>query len=86
MMANGTFGGGPPVVPYFLGPLSLSRAWPAALPAFKFRLILDESFSFGALGPTGRGVTEMFEIPISQVRGRARRARQSTAPTTPFDA
>ena len=39
MMANGTFRGGPPVVPYFLGPLSLSRAWPAALPAFKFRLI-----------------------------------------------
>lgn len=27
---------------------------------FKYRLILDESFSFGTLGPTGRGVTELF--------------------------
>ena len=27
---------------------------------FSYRLILDESHSFGALGKTGRGVTEMF--------------------------
>lgn len=27
---------------------------------FKYRLILDESFSFGTLGPTGRGVTELY--------------------------
>ena len=46
---------------------------------FKFRLILDESFSFGVLGPTGRGVTEMFEIPISEVPGSARRAKRGPA-------
>jgi serine palmitoyltransferase len=28
---------------------------------FNFRLILDESFSFGVLGQTGRGVTELYQ-------------------------
>lgn len=28
---------------------------------FKYRLILDESFSFGTLGPTGRGVAEHYK-------------------------
>jgi serine palmitoyltransferase len=28
---------------------------------FKYRLILDESFSFGVLGSTGRGVTELYQ-------------------------
>jgi len=28
---------------------------------FKYRLILDESFSFGTLGATGRGVTELYD-------------------------
>lgn len=32
---------------------------------YKFRLLLDESFSFGMLGKTGRGVTEYFNIPVS---------------------
>lgn len=27
---------------------------------FSYRLILDESFSFGSLGPTGRGVVELY--------------------------
>mmetsp|Transcript_14100 Transcript_14100/g.22022 ORF Transcript_14100/g.22022 Transcript_14100/m.22022 type:complete len:586 (-) Transcript_14100:16-1773(-) len=27
---------------------------------FKYRLVLDESFSFGTLGPTGKGVIEMY--------------------------
>jgi 7-keto-8-aminopelargonate synthetase-like enzyme len=27
-------------------------------------LLLDESFSFGMLGKTGRGVTEYFNIPV----------------------
>ena len=31
---------------------------------FSCRLILDESFSFGTLGPTGRGVTEMYQQKI----------------------
>ena len=34
---------------------------------YKFRLMLDESFSFGALGATGRGVTELFDVPIARV-------------------
>lgn len=29
---------------------------------FKYRVILDESFSFGALGPTGRGAAEHFQV------------------------
>lgn len=31
---------------------------------FSCRLILDESFSFGTLGPTGRGVTELYQQKI----------------------
>ncbi|GHJ88812.1 hypothetical protein NliqN6_5214 [Naganishia liquefaciens] len=34
---------------------------------YKFRLLLDESFSFGMLGKTGRGVTEYFNIPGNEV-------------------
>lgn len=34
---------------------------------FKYRLILDESWSFGIVGKTGRGVTEVFGIPAAQV-------------------
>lgn len=32
-----------------------------------FRLFLDESFSFGVLGASGRGITEHFGVPISDV-------------------
>nr|CCA26292.1 serine palmitoyltransferase putative [Albugo laibachii Nc14] len=32
-----------------------------------FRLFLDESFSFGVLGATGRGITEHSNMPISSV-------------------
>lgn len=31
---------------------------------YKYRLILDESWSFGIVGKTGRGVTEVFDIPV----------------------
>ena len=31
------------------------------------RLILDESFSFGVLGDTGKGVTEHFGVPVKKV-------------------
>ena len=31
------------------------------------RIILDESFSFGVLGATGRGVTEHFNVPLKDV-------------------
>ena len=31
---------------------------------YKFRLILDEGWSFGVVGKTGRGVTEVFGIPV----------------------
>ena len=33
----------------------------------KFRLILDESLSFGTVGKTGRGMTELTGIPASQI-------------------
>ncbi|KAF8948691.1 serine palmitoyltransferase component [Entomortierella lignicola] len=34
---------------------------------YKYRVILDESFSFGLLGKTGRGLTEVFNIDPRQV-------------------
>jgi serine palmitoyltransferase len=34
---------------------------------FYYRLILDESLSFGSIGQTGRGVTEHFGVKITQV-------------------
>jgi serine palmitoyltransferase len=37
---------------------------------FKYRLILDESWSFGVLGRTGRGVTEFYDIKVRRYRPR----------------
>lgn len=34
---------------------------------FRYRLILDESMSFGSVGATGRGVTEHFGVDIKEV-------------------
>ncbi|KAH8112777.1 serine palmitoyltransferase [Phellopilus nigrolimitatus] len=34
---------------------------------YKFRLILDESFSFGTVGRTGRGLTELYNVPATSV-------------------
>jgi len=34
---------------------------------YKYRLILDEGWSIGAIGKTGRGVTEVFDIPVSSM-------------------
>jgi 7-keto-8-aminopelargonate synthetase-like enzyme len=34
---------------------------------FKYRLILDESWSFGVLGSHGRGVTEYFGVTPSEI-------------------
>lgn len=34
---------------------------------YKFRLILDESLSFGTLGKQGRGMTELFDVPATEV-------------------
>jgi serine palmitoyltransferase len=31
---------------------------------YKYRLILDESWSFGVLGRTGRGVTEFYDVKV----------------------
>jgi serine palmitoyltransferase len=31
---------------------------------YRYRLILDESISFGTLGNTGRGVTELFNVSV----------------------
>ncbi|KAL7060749.1 hypothetical protein AAHC03_09653 [Spirometra sp. Aus1] len=33
----------------------------------KVRIIMDESISFGVLGPTGRGITEYFNVPVEQI-------------------
>ncbi|KAG8216221.1 serine palmitoyltransferase [Butyriboletus roseoflavus] len=33
----------------------------------KYRLILDESISFGAVGRTGRGLTELYNVPATQI-------------------
>ena len=32
---------------------------------YKYRLVLDESFSFGTVGRTGRGLTELYNVPVS---------------------
>ena len=32
---------------------------------YKYRLILDESVSFGSVGRTGRGLTELYNVPVS---------------------
>lgn len=34
---------------------------------FCYRIVLDESLSFGCLGETGKGVTELFNVPIADV-------------------
>ncbi|CCM05479.1 uncharacterized protein FIBRA_07700 [Fibroporia radiculosa] len=34
---------------------------------YKYRIILDESLSFGSVGRTGRGLTELYNVPASQV-------------------
>nr|ODN90088.1 serine palmitoyltransferase [Cryptococcus depauperatus CBS 7841] len=34
---------------------------------YKYRLILDESVSFGMIGQHGRGVTEYYDIPASEI-------------------
>jgi len=35
--------------------------------SYPFRIILDESWSFGVLGKTGKGVTEHFNVPVTDV-------------------
>ncbi|KAH6877364.1 serine C-palmitoyltransferase [Coprinopsis sp. MPI-PUGE-AT-0042] len=34
---------------------------------YKYRLLLDESYSFGSVGRTGRGLTELYNVPASKV-------------------
>ncbi|KAJ3330855.1 serine palmitoyltransferase component [Gonapodya sp. JEL0774] len=34
---------------------------------YKWRLIVDESVSFGVIGKTGKGVTEEFNVPVTEV-------------------
>ncbi|KIM41257.1 hypothetical protein M413DRAFT_445294 [Hebeloma cylindrosporum] len=34
---------------------------------YKYRLILDETYSFGTVGRTGRGLTELYNVPASKV-------------------
>ena len=35
---------------------------------YKLRIFIDESISFGTLGPTGRGITEHFKISVSMFK------------------
>ncbi|KAF8752227.1 Serine palmitoyltransferase [Rhizoctonia solani] len=34
---------------------------------YKYRLVLDESISFGSMGRTGRGLTELYNVPATEV-------------------
>ncbi|KAK7044202.1 serine palmitoyltransferase component [Paramarasmius palmivorus] len=34
---------------------------------YKYRLVLDETFSFGSVGRTGRGLTELYNVPASKI-------------------
>ncbi|KAH9029593.1 pyridoxal phosphate-dependent transferase [Lactarius pseudohatsudake] len=34
---------------------------------YKYRLLLDESISFGTVGRTGRGLTELYNVPATQI-------------------
>ncbi|TFK28263.1 serine C-palmitoyltransferase [Coprinopsis marcescibilis] len=34
---------------------------------YKYRLMLDESYSFGSVGRTGRGLTEVYNVPATKV-------------------
>ncbi|ESK92361.1 serine c-palmitoyltransferase [Moniliophthora roreri MCA 2997] len=34
---------------------------------YKYRLVLDETFSFGTVGRTGRGLTELYNVPASKI-------------------
>ena len=34
---------------------------------FCYRLVIDESLSFGVLGPNGKGVTDHFGVPVTEV-------------------
>jgi serine palmitoyltransferase len=34
---------------------------------YYYRLVIDEAFSFGVLGATGRGVTEHYNVPIDAI-------------------
>ncbi|KAH9972637.1 serine palmitoyltransferase [Lactifluus volemus] len=34
---------------------------------YKYRLVLDESISFGTVGRTGRGLTELYNVPATQI-------------------
>lgn len=34
---------------------------------FKYRLIAEESYSFGAIGKHGKGVSDYFDIPTNKI-------------------
>ena len=40
---------------------------------YKLRLFVEESFSFGTLGATGKGVTEHFDIDVNEVGKRLKK-------------
>lgn len=55
-----------PVVCATAHPVPLWRCDVAAR-SYKFRLMADESLSWGVLGDNGRGVTEHYNLPVSAI-------------------
>ena len=47
---------------------------------YKYRLILDESISFGSVGRTGRGLTELYNVPVSTLLTLTGRVLQDRHP------
>ena len=37
---------------------------------FKYRLMLDETWSFGTLGKTGGGLSELYNVPVGLLHTR----------------
>ena len=54
--------GGRSIPPPLLLPL-----FPLAQERYRFRLVVEESLSFGVLGQTGRGLTEHWGLPVRAI-------------------
>ncbi|KAF5938164.1 hypothetical protein HYC85_025670 [Camellia sinensis] len=48
-------------------PQQFSRDQPTEGEKYRFRVLLDENNSFGVLGNSGKGITELYGVPIEKV-------------------